>query len=200
VGNPGRYAFNDNLGFLDILGAANGPTGNADMRNIRISHRNGEGAKVTKLDLGRYFETGDETLLPKVRVGDVIFVPDRNREWLDESKENTVRVLGSVSKPGRYRFSDDMTILDLLAQAGGPTSDAYQNKIVVVNLGCCQNEARVFNLVDFAKKGDITKMPVVRTGDTVYVPSIAQSDWKIFMDGVRDVVSVLSIFALIGGL
>jgi len=200
VGNPGRYAFNDNLGFLDILGAANGPTGNADMRNIRISHRNGEGAKVTKLDLGRYFETGDETLLPKVRVGDVIFVPDRNREWLDESKENTVRVLGSVSKPGRYRFSDDMTILDLLAQAGGPTSDAYQDKIVVVNLGCCQNEARVFNLIDFAKKGDITKMPVVRTGDTVYVPSIAQSDWKIFMDGVRDVVSVLSIFALIGGL
>jgi protein involved in polysaccharide export with SLBB domain len=109
-------------------------------------------------------------------------------------------VLGSVSKPGRYRFSDDMTILDLLAQAGGPTSDAYQDKIVVVNLGCCQNEARVFNLIDFAKKGDITKMPVVRTGDTVYVPSIAQSDWKIFMEGVRDVVSVLSIFALIGGL
>lgn len=200
VGNPGRYAFNDNLGFLDILGAANGPTGAADLRNIRISHRNAEGSKVTKLDLGRYFETGDETLLPKVRIGDVIFVPDRNREWLDESKENTVRVLGSVSKPGRYRFSDDMTILDLLAQAGGPTSDAYQDKIVVVNLGCCQNEARVFNLVDFAKKGDITKMPVVRTGDTVYVPSIAQSDWKIFMDGVRDVVSVLSIFALIGGL
>lgn len=199
VGAPGRYAFNETMGFLDILGAANGPNGNADLRHIRISHRNRDGAQVSKLDLARYFETGDESLLPRVRPGDVIYVPDRNRDWLEESKENTVRVLGSVAKPGRYRFSDDMTILDLLAQAGGPTSDAYQDKIVVVNLGCCQDEARVFNLIDFAKKGDISKMPVVRPGDTVYVPSIAQSDWKIFMDGVRDVVSILSIFALIGG-
>lgn len=200
VGAPGRYAFNEKLGFLDILGAANGPTGTADLRNLRISHRDGEGARVSKLDLARYFETGDESLLPKVRVGDVIFVPDRNRDWLEERKEDTVRVLGAISHPGRYRFTDDMTLLDLLAQAGGPTADAYQEKIIVVNLGCCQNEARIFNLVDFAKSGDVTRMPVVRVGDTVYVPSLSQSDWKIFMDDVRDAVSILSIFALVGHL
>lgn len=197
VGAPGRYAFNANLHFLDIISAANGPTGTADLRNIRVSHRNQPGAAVTKVNLARYFETGDESILPRVRTGDVIFVPDRNKEWLDEGPENTVRVLGSVSKPGRYRFTDNMSILDLLAEAGGPTADAYQEKIVVVNLGDGNDQARAFNLVSFAKTGDVTKLPVVRAGDTVYVPNEAQSDWKIFMGGVKDAVSILSFFALL---
>ncbi len=201
VGAPGRYAFNPSLSFLDILSAANGPTAGADLRNIRVSHRDVQGqARVSKLNLARYFDTGDETILPKVLPGDVIYVPDRNRDWLEESKDSTVRVLGSVAKPGRYRFSDDMTILDLLAEAGGPSSDAYQEKIVVVNLSCCKDKAQLFDLVDFARSGDFRKLPVLRAGDLVYVPNIGQSDWKIFMDGVRDMVSILSIVALAGTL
>ncbi len=30
-----------------------------------------------------------------------------------------IRMLGAVHKPGRYRFHDSMTILDILAKAGG---------------------------------------------------------------------------------
>lgn len=196
VGHPGRYAFAPGLRFLDVISAADGPTPAADILNIRVSHRNEGRDRISRVNLAAYFETGDETLLPEVKPGDVIFVPDRNRNWLEESPANTVRVLGSVAHPGRYRFTDRMTILDLLAEAGGPAPDALQEKIVVVNLSCCGSEARLFNLVSFAKTGDFRKLPVVRAGDTVYVPSISQSDWKIFMDGVRDSASILSIFAL----
>ena len=66
----------------------------------------------------------------------------------------------------------------------------------MVNLSCCANEARIFNLVQFAKTGDYALLPVVRQGDTIYVPSTEQSDWSIFMENVRDAVSVLSIFGL----
>ncbi len=52
----------------------------------------------------------------------------------------------------------------------------------------------------FAKTGDIEKLPVVRAGDTVYVPNTSQSDWKIFMDGFRDVIPIVSLIALIGAL
>ncbi len=196
VGHPGRYAFAPNLSFLDVLSAADGPTPNADILNIRVSHRNEARDRVSQVNLAAYFESGDDTLLPVVKPGDVIFVPDRNRNWLEEAPGQTVRVLGSVAHPGRYRFTDAMTVLDLLAEAGGPTTDALQEKIVVVNLSCCGNQARLFNLVDFAKSGNFSTLPLVRAGDTVYVPSVSQSDWKIFMDGVRDSASVLSIFAL----
>ncbi len=197
VGNPGRYAFAPDLTFLDIMSAAGGPTAAADMLNIRVSHRGETRDRVSKVNLAAYFETGDDTLLPRVRPGDVIFIPDRNRNWLEEAPASTVRMLGSIGKPGRYRFTDGMTILDLLAEAGGPTKEALQEKIVVVNLSCCGNEARLFNLVNFAKTGDFSSLPVVRAGDTVYVPSVDQSEWKIFMDNVRDTISFLSIFALL---
>lgn len=197
IGKPGRYAFEPGLSFLDVLSAADGPSNAADLFNIRVTHRGEPRDRVTKVNLAQFFETGDESLLPRVRPGDVIFVPDRNRNWLELTPANTVRLLGAVGKPGRYQFSDGMTLLDLLAEAGGPNKDAYQEKIVVVNLSCCASEARVFDLTKFAKTGDFSLLPVVRTGDTIYVPSIEQSDWAIFMANVRDTVSVLSIIGLL---
>jgi protein involved in polysaccharide export with SLBB domain len=200
VGRPGRYAFEERLTFLDIISAAEGPTTAADLLNIRVSHR-GEGRdRISRVNLAAYFESGDETLLPRVRPGDVIFVPDRNRNWLEQPSASTVRVLGAVNKPGRYQFNDSMNLLDLLAEAGGPSRDAWQERIVVVNLSCCADQARSFDLPGFARGGDITMVPVVRAGDTIYVPSTTQSNWRVFFDTLRDVVSVFSIIALIGAL
>jgi len=198
--NPGRYAFSKNMHFLDILSAADGPAATADLENIRITHRRGGNGKpsITKLDLTAYFSSGDDRLLPDVQPGDVIYFPDKSADWLTLGKEETVRVLGSVAKPGRYKFNDTMTVLDLLAEAGGPTNDAYQEKIVVVNFARGQDQAQTFDLVHFAKTGNFQELPVLRAGDTVYVPNATQSDWQQFMSGVRDTVSLLSIFALIG--
>jgi protein involved in polysaccharide export with SLBB domain len=146
VHKPGRYGFNKAMGFLDILTAADGPTDKADLRNIRVSHRGRSGARVSNVNMARYFVTGDDALLPQVRTGDVIFVPARDKEWLDDPKEATVRVLGAVHKAGRFRFTDEMTILDLLAEAGGPTPSALQSRILVVNMGLTE-QARQFDLL-----------------------------------------------------
>lgn len=63
VGSPGRYAFNDNMHFIDILSAADGPNANADIRNIRVTHRNSNRARVSKLDLALYFETDRKSVV-----------------------------------------------------------------------------------------------------------------------------------------
>lgn len=196
VNAAGRYAFDTSMGFLDILSAADGPSNNADIHNIRIMHRNDDQPRVSKLNLALYFETGDETLLPRVLPGDSIFVPEKDRNWLDEEKESTIRVLGSVAKPGRYRFNDNMTLLDLLAQAGGPTEAAYVERIVVVNASCCREQSTSFDLVEFVKNPDFANLPALREGDTVYVPNISRSNWRIFMEGVTDALSIISVYAL----
>lgn len=197
---PGRYAFNENLNFLDILSAAQGPTQTADLRNVRISHRKEGDARVTKLNLHSYFQTGDENLLPRVLPEDVIYVPERSAQWLSKPKEETVRVLGAIARPGRYDYEDTMTILDLLAEAGGPTGDALPDRIVVVNKRT-QGEphARTFDLVGFAKSGDFRQLPVLRAGDMVYVPNKDESGWAILSKGIRDAVSVLSLVTLLAG-
>ncbi|WP_432463459.1 SLBB domain-containing protein [Agarivorans sp. QJM3NY_33] len=195
---PGRYRFDPSMHFLDILAAADGPSEQADISNVRISHRNGKHASVSKLDLALYFETGDESILPKVVPGDSIYIPEKNRNWLSEKKERTVRVLGSVSKPGRYRFNDEMTLLDLLAEAGGIDSEGYPQKITVVNLSCCKDQARTFDLLEFSKTGDFSLLPVIRAGDTVYIPSRAESGWVKARQGLEDVFRLISVSALLG--
>ena len=203
VVTPGRYAFGDQMDFLDILSAAQGPKDEADLTNIRIIHRNGPSPRVSRLNLVEYFETGDETLLPDVSTGDSIFIPSRNRSWVQKKKDETIRVLGSVKNSGRYEFDSEMTILDVLAESGGPTTTAYIEKIIIVNSSCCKNQAYTFDLMDFMKDPDVSRLPVLRPGDTVYVPDVSNTQWAYFMDKLKDTLSVVSFVsltkALIGG-
>jgi protein involved in polysaccharide export with SLBB domain len=198
VGTPGRYKITEEMSFLDILSAADGPNGNADIHNIRVNHRNGTEVRVSKLDLGVYFETGDEELLPKIKAGDTIYLPEKDRLWLSESKETTIRVLGAINKPGRYRFNDSMTILDLLAEAGGTTSEAFVERISIMNHSCCGSQARNFDLLAFSQSADYSKLPVIRSGDTVFVPEIAVSNRSQFRTGLDQVFKMISISALLG--
>lgn len=195
---PGRYMFTEEMGFIDILAAAEGPTENADLNNIRINHRNEGHVRVSQLDLYLYFETGDESIVPQVKPGDTIFIPSREKKWLEESKETTVRVLGEVKKPGRYTFNDTMTILDLLAEAGGTTGDANRKHIKVVNLSCCEDQAAEFNLRKFSKTGDYDMLPVIRAGDTVFVPNIRNSKGYRIRQGMRDAFELVTLGVLLG--
>lgn len=198
VGSPGRYMFTDEMSFLDILSAADGPNMNADLHNIRVTHRNGDYAKVSKLNLALYFETGDEQLIPDVKMGDTIYIPEKNRSWLDQPKETTVRVLGAINKPGRYSFDDSMTILDLLAEAGGPSNVALVEKIVVVNTSCCIDQARTFDLSEFSRTAKFNMLPVIRNGDTIFIPNKSDSSLAKFRAGLRDVFEMISLGSLLG--
>lgn len=198
VGAPGRYMFTEDMTFLDILSAADGPTKDADLHNVRINHRNAQTVKVSKLNLALYFETGDSSLIPNVVMGDTIYIPAKSRDWVEESKESTIRVLGAIHKPGRYRFNDSMTILDLLAEAGGPTSDALVKKILIVNVSCCKSKSRKFNLLKFSKTANMKKLPVLRVGDTIYIPQRSDSTSYKVRETVGDIFKFISLGAIIG--
>ncbi|MBQ4863533.1 SLBB domain-containing protein [Pseudoalteromonas sp. MMG013] len=193
VGSPGRYSFNHNMHFIDILAAADGPNGNADIKNIRVTHRNEDKARVSKLDLALYFETGDETLFPNVLPGDTIFVPEKTKDWLRKPKEQVVRIMGAIQKPGRYNFDDTMTLLDILAEAGGPTGSALIDKIVVVNHSCCKERSRVFDLEAFVKNPNSVNIPVLRAGDTLYIPDKGQDLMSQFKDNFVDFITIIAL-------
>ncbi len=196
VGRPGRYAFNASMGFLDILTAADGPTEKADLRNIRVSRRGKRYPDIRRINLERYFLTGDPDLLPRVRTGDVIFVPNEEAQLLDEPRMDQVRILGAVAKPGHYRYSEFMTILDLLAAAGGPTSTALQSRILVVNMSEHQPQASYFDLLKFAKTADTSRLPVIRAGDTIYVPEESEGDLQKAADTMRNIMAILQPYQL----
>ncbi|WP_299692507.1 SLBB domain-containing protein [uncultured Vibrio sp.] len=200
VNAPGRYRFTKDMHFLDILSAADGPTKDADIHNVRVTHRDKTYSQVSKLNLSLYFETGDESLLPNVTTGDTIYIPEKGKNWLDTPKETTVRVLGAIKNPGRYVFNDNMTILDILAEAAGPTDNAYVEKITIVNMSCCQGQARTFDLVEFSKTANIYNLPVLRAGDTIYIPDRRESFIEKARVGLDDILRITTTILLIGAL
>ena len=200
LNNTGRFAFSNEMGLLDIITAAGGPRETADLSQIRIIHNNEGAPRVSKVDLLEYFKTGDNSLIPDIKVGDSIFVTSKNRKWTENKPEDTVRIMGSVLRSGRYEITNEMTILDLLAEAGGPKESAYIEKILIVNKSCCKNRATTFNLVDFMKDPDASKLPIIRGGDTVFVAELSQSNWNQFNDLVGDTAGILNVLLMLTNL
>ncbi|MBJ7538260.1 SLBB domain-containing protein [Marinomonas transparens] len=197
VGVPGRYHFTDQQSFLDVLAAANGPSEQADLRAVRVIHRNAKKVQLTEVDLALYFETGDETLLPALQAGDTIFIPGKELIDYERQASRSVRVMGSLNSPGHYRFNDDMNLLDLLARAGGPTDKANIEDIQILHQGCCEPTTTHFNLKEYLDNPENKLLPIVRSGDTVYLPSNDNGTWSQAMSLVRDFLSIATLLVLL---
>lgn len=199
VGAPGRYAFNTSLDFLDLLSAADGPTTVADIKHIRITHRNKKYAKSTSLDLDLYFETGDESILPSILPGDTIYVPSRGEQGDQTNTSKIVQVLGAVNNPGRYKFDPNLDIVGILTMAGGTSPEAYIDRIVVVTrYGEMDHRARTFNMTEYFTEPDYRSIPIIHAGDTIYVPNDKESNWTQLLKVLGSAFNVISLF-IVGG-
>jgi protein involved in polysaccharide export with SLBB domain len=201
VGKPGRYAFNDQLNFLDILSAADGPTEKADLRDVHVIDRQGIYPQVVHVNLALYFQTGDPELIPKVLPGDAIFLPQKSNDTVEINTKHVVKILGEVKNPGRYRFTSNLTVLDLLAAAGGPTSQALVTKILVVNMGTgMETKASTFNLLKFSRTGDVRLLPTLREGDVIYVPNNEEDAKKKLALLLQNLANAAIIISQLGSL
>ncbi|MFZ4624801.1 MAG: SLBB domain-containing protein [Rhodoferax sp.] len=124
---------------------------------------------------------GDPSYNIRMKKGDIIFIPD--------SSDTAVYVLGSVGKPGSYRLTPGMTLLDALAQSGGPSEDAAPQKIGVYRAGSRQVEIIDFqNLIDVSRKANYA----LENGDVVFVPKNAIAGLGYFMRQISPAISVLT--------
>lgn len=195
VGAPGRYAFNSGLDFLDLLSAADGPTKDADIKHIKVTHRNKRYAKSSTLDLDMYFETGDESLLPQVLPGDTIYIPAKSEQGELNNTVNIVQVLGAVHNPGRYKYDSSLDVVGILTMAGGPTTEAYIDRIVVLSKrGEMKHTARTFNMKHYLTQPDYRDIPMIHPGDTIYIPNEKESNWSQLMDILGSAISVVTLF------
>lgn len=77
-----------------------------------------------------------------------------------------INIFGEVKKPGYYYVRSEDNLVNLLAQAGGPTNEGSLDNIRIVNVGA----ERKINLREAVKsEEDIDKL-ALRPGDVVIVP------------------------------
>jgi protein involved in polysaccharide export with SLBB domain len=88
----------------------------SSFRNVELRHRNGETERV---DLVLFYVTGDLSHNPRVRDGDVIYVP---------RLEHLFSVSGAVMFPGTYELVQGEKLSQILHLVGGVTPEADLGK------------------------------------------------------------------------
>ena len=125
--------------------------------------------------------TGDPNYNLRMKKGDIVYIPD--------SSDTAVYVLGSVPKPGSYRLTPRMTVLDALAQSGGPNEDAAPGRIGVYRAG-----AKEVEMLDFADvvHPDRARNYALEDGDVIFVPTNRLADFGYLMrQAISPAISVL---------
>jgi len=124
---------------------------------------------------------GDPAYNLRMKRGDIVFIPD--------SSDTSVYVLGAVTKPGSYRLTPRMTVLDALAQAGGATENAEATRIGVYRAGAKQVEIiDMAVLIDPARKVNYS----LEDGDVVFVPNSGIADFGYIVRQIAPALSVLT--------
>jgi polysaccharide biosynthesis/export protein len=81
-----------------------------------------------------------------------------------------VHIVGNVIKGGTFPLAGDMTVLQLIAQAGGLQEWADAKHITVMRKESGKDTALKFNYKDVVKAKNLQQNVLLKPGDTVIVP------------------------------
>lgn len=105
------------------------------------------------------------------------------------STRRNVTVDGAVAKVGTFSVNGPMTLIQAVAQAGGPTADANPRRVAIFRQIGGQRQAAAFDLTAI-RRGEAPD-PAVYAGDIVIVDG---SSIKALQKRIMDSMSVFSIF------
>jgi polysaccharide export outer membrane protein len=184
VENPGALQFDSPLTLLETLAQAGAlPLLRPEQLLTRAAVMRGD--QILWVDIARLL-TGDLSLNITLQRNDLVYIPD--------SLDTPVYVLGAVQTPGVYRFTPQMSFLDAISQAGGPTDAANLKRIHVI-----RPADRVHLVFSFEQllKPDPGLNVAMREGDVVFVQrsGIAQFGW--YLDQINPFTTLLSLNQLL---
>lgn len=186
VQNPGTLQFEYTPTVLEALARAGSlPVIDKQATLTRCAIFRGR-EQVIWIDLKRLLNGADLALNLRLRRGDLIYIPD--------SFDTLVYVLGEVGKPGAYRLTPNMSLLDALAQAGGPTEDAAPQEI-----GIYRPSSQAVQRVPLRSllTGDRQLNFALEEGDVIYVPKSTIADFGYVTRQIASGLSMLTVATLL---
>jgi polysaccharide export outer membrane protein len=82
----------------------------------------------------------------------------------------SVSIVGQVAKPGVYYLGAPMTVLELLARAGGFREEAKKKDISIVREEAGRTVSFKFNYKDVSKGKNLQQNVALKNGDVIIVP------------------------------
>lgn len=183
VSHPGALSFEAQPTLLEAITRAGSlpvsGTGSEKAALTRCSIFRGRD-KVIWIDLKRLLSQGDTSLNLRLQRNDIIYIPDAD--------DQLIYVLGEVRSPGAYRLTPDMSLMDAIALAGGPNTDASNNHIQIIRPG--QGLKQEIALKDLLKPNRKLNFSL-EEGDIIYVPKRNLAKFGYLMEKVSPFASLL---------
>jgi polysaccharide export outer membrane protein len=156
VNRPGAYEMLVGQRVSDLIAAAGGVTQRAAPDKAFIVR----GQEQIPVSLQKIL-AGDVESNLSLQPGDMMVVPE---------SQNRIAVMGAVRGPGTFNLVENMTLIDAVGAAGGPTNIANLTQIIVVRVEGGKPKPITVNLERALKGSDISQNIVLQTGDVVFVP------------------------------
>lgn len=179
LNKPGVYAMSGPMTLLEALSSAGGPAAASTFATIAgpVSTSSSRGATDEAGDLSRAFVIRQGQLLrvdfqKLLRDGDMsqnIYLQPDDFVYLPSAVAGSVHVLGSVNQPRTVEFTNRLTVVQAVAQAGGTViRESYPQQIAIVRGSLSQPKVAVvdMNAIIRGEAPDVLLEPQ----DIVYVP------------------------------
>lgn len=150
VRNPGKFTLSGDASIMTVLAEAGSVTAQAGSYVV-ITHAHATSAdgedgqmRVSRRDL----ETGRAQNV-RLQDGDTIFVP----------RAETFFVTGFVRQPGSFVLDGDVTVLQAISLAGGPTERAAMNRVKIRRIVNGETQDVKVKLTDLVQPNDTIIVP-----------------------------------------
>ena len=186
VQNPGVVHFPGRGTLLEALSMAGGYSEVAQETYLTKCAIIRDKDTIIWIDLNELLRNGNMALNAHIQDNDVIFIP--------ESKSELVYLLGEVHNPGAYHLTGQLTVMDALMQAGGPTSAAAYEKLFVIR-GSQQGKGVVkkINLRDIIEQADLRDNVLLKNNDILYMAEKGISKFNYVMKQLMPFLDVISV-------
>lgn len=174
VRTPGSYEPREDMTLLEAMVTAGGETHNADMSRVMII-RNGK--IELKFNMEKFLEGRSNMRLPSVMRGDTVYVSYVPLTIFEPKEDQVYYIFGEVKNAGTtgssgegFKLRDELTVIQAIALAGGPTEWANVRKITIIRNVAGKQENIPFNL-ERAIAGKYPELNMyVQPNDVIFVP------------------------------
>ena len=111
-----------------------------------------------------------------------------------KARSKFVSIFGEVQSltrqptgPGTYPLKGKESLVKFLSRAGGPGRDANLSSVQIIRNG----KTIILNLDKAIRQGDLSENAIIDEGDTIFIPSLAQSKRQVYILGEVNKVGIV---------
>ncbi len=170
ISRPGAYYLSKTDTLLEIISKAGGVTGNAG-RDIMIVRPASEASLQQPTGLDSKSSEIIHVNLQALLSGDVAENVDvQNNDTIYVPKTSVFSVFGEVGSPGSYPLDKELSILEAISLAGGPTQEADPQRLELLRRDGDEQQKIIVNIKELLEASDGSEELLIQDGDVIYQP------------------------------